>query len=321
MLSRIDPMVRLLLLAILLASVLPATGSARPVAHDVSNAAVFLLFLLNGLRLSRRDVMRGIGHWRFLISLALWSFAILALSGLAFSQIMAPVLPPLVALGFLYLGTLPSTVQSATAYSSMAGGNVALSVVAAALLNITGVFVSMPLFSVLGGGAQAAFGTDGLIKIIGVLILPFALGQILQSRLGAFVHAHPILIRWMDRIAIAMAVYVAFSGAVEEGIWQLLAFGSWAWLLIGLSGLLVVAYGGAWIVSGVLKLSREDRISFLYAGAHKSVAMGAPMALVLFPADSAGLILVPLLIYHLLQLVVSAPLANRLKASNPALVT
>jgi sodium/bile acid cotransporter 7 len=312
MFSRIDPMVRLLVLATMLASIFPATGQYRDAAQAISNCAVFLLFFLNGMRLSRADVARGMVSWRYLSVLTIWSFGVLALVGMGLAKGLDGFLPPLVALGFLYLGTLPSTVQSATAYTSMAGGNVAIAVVAAALLNILGVFVSVPIFSALGGGAEAELGTSGLIKIFLILILPFALGQMLQARGGQFVHEHPVLIRSMDRAAISIAVYVAFSGAVEQGIWALLDAASWAWLLAGLSGMLIIAYGGAWLVGGAMRLGRADRIAFLYGGAHKSVAMGAPLALVLFPPQTAGLVLVPLLIYHLLQLVVSAPLATRL---------
>ena len=315
MFSRIDPMVRLLVLATLLASLFPATGPYREAAQAVSNGAVFLLFFLNGMRLSRGDVARGMVNWRYLSVLAFWSFGVLALVGMGLAKGLDGFLPPLVALGFLYLGALPSTVQSATAYTSMAGGNVALAVVAAALLNILGVFVSVPIFSLLGGGAEAELGTGGLVKIFLILILPFALGQMLQSRGGHFVQEHPVLIRWMDRAAISIAVYVAFSGAVEQGIWGLLDEASWAWLLAGLTAMLVIAYGGAWLVGGAMQLDRADRIAFLYGGAHKSVAMGAPLALVLFPPETAGLVLVPLLIYHLLQLVVSSPLATRLVKS------
>lgn len=314
MFSRIDPLVRLLVLATLLASLFPATGPYREGAQAISNIAVFLLFFLNGMRLSRREVVRGMANWRYLTVLASWVFGALALLGLAFARGMEGLVPPLVALGFLYLGVLPSTVQSATAYTSMAGGNVAIAVVAAALLNMLGVFVSVPIFSALGGGAEANLGASGLVKIFLVLILPFALGQALQARGGQFVHDHPVMIRWMDRAAISIAVYVAFSGAVEQGIWNLLDGASWGWLLGGLTAMLTAAYGGAWLVGGAVRLDRGDRIAFLFGGAQKSVAMGAPLALVLFPPSTAGLILVPLLIYHLLQLAVSAPLANRLRA-------
>ena len=310
--SSIDLMVRLLVLAIVLASLFPAAGPARGVAQQVSNAAVFLLFFLNGVRLSRADVWSGIGHWRFLLPLALWCFVAMALAGKVFALALAPVLPPMVALGFLYLGVLPSTVQSATSYSSLAGGNVANSVVAAALLNVAGVFVSAPLFAALGGGRAAELGASGLTKVVLILVLPFALGQALQVRLAPWVGEHRGLVTWMDRLSIAIAVYVAFSGAVEQGLWTLVTPLEWLVLLLAVVVLLGAVFAGAWAMARVIGLDRPDRIAFLFAGAHKSVAMGAPLAAVLFPPQVAGLVLLPLLIYHLLQLVASAPLANRL---------
>ena len=311
-LSRIDPLVRLLLLAIVLASVLPVTAAWRPVAQGVSNGAVFLLFLLNGLRLPRADVIRGIGHVRFLAPLVLWCFGAMALAGWGLSLALSGWLPPLVALGFLYLGTLPSTVQSATAYTSLAGGNVANSVVAAALLNILGVFLTAPLFSALAGSEGAPFDLAALQKVALILLLPFVLGQLLQNRFGHFVRDHRTLATWMDRTAIAIAVYVAFSGAVAEGLWDRVDAGEWGVLLAGVVGLLALAFAGAWLLSGMLALGRGERIAFLFSGAQKSIAMGAPLAAVLFPPGTAGLVLLPVLVYHLLQLVLSAPIASRL---------
>ncbi|MFM6950405.1 MAG: bile acid:sodium symporter, partial [Novosphingobium sp.] len=147
--SRIDPMVRLLTLAIILAVLVPVTGPARGIAQFVANAAVFLLFFLNGVRLPRHEVAAGLSNHRLLWPLTLWCFGGMALAGWTLWQAGQGWMPPLIALGFLYLGCLPSTVQSATAYSSLAGGNVASSVVAAALLNLLGVFVTAPLFSLL----------------------------------------------------------------------------------------------------------------------------------------------------------------------------
>lgn len=311
-LAKIDLMVRLLVLAILLASVFPATGEGRAVAQWVSNGAIFLLFLLNGLRLPRSEVRRGIGHWRLLLPLLAWSFLVMALAGKLLEMALDDFVPPLVALGFLYLGVLPSTVQSATAYSSLAGGNVASSVVAAALTNVLGVFISAPLFALLGGAGAADMGVEGLTKVVLILILPFVLGQFLQSRLAGWVGGHRDLITWLDRLSIAIAVYVAFSGAVEQGLWQAMTPAEWAVLLGAVAIFLVVGFAGAWALSGVIRLERRDRIAFLFAGAHKSVAMGAPLAAVLFPPQVAGMVLLPLLLYHLLQLVVSAPVASRL---------
>lgn len=310
--STIDPLVRLLLLAIVLATVAPVRGVAQDIAQQVSNAAIFVLFLLNGLRLPRAEVLQGIGHWRLLVPLALWSFGGMALAGFGLWRLTDTMLQPMVALGFLYLGSLPSTVQSATAYSSIAGGNVAISVVAAALLNIIGVFITVPLFALLGGGEGVSLGYEGLIKIVTILLLPFALGQMLQHHVGHLVRHHRVLTMWMDRSSIAIAVYVAFSAAVDQGIWSLIGPADWLALLGGIAAFLLFGFGGAWLLGRGLRLTRADAIAMLFSGGQKSIAMGAPLAAILFSPADAGLVLLPALTYHLLQLVLSAPLAKRL---------
>ena len=313
-LSRVDPLVRLIFAALLLASFLPARGDVRPVAQAIADCAIFVLFFLNGLRLPRAEVMRGIGHWRFLLPLACFVFMAMTLIGWSMVKATSPFLPPMVALGFLYLGTLPSTVQSATAYSSLAGGNVANSVVAAALLNVMGVFITAPLFSAIAGGAQNGMGVNGLVNVVMMLLLPFALGQFAQGWLRGWVVDHRSLVTWMDRMSIAIAVYVAFSGAVDEGIWTRIGLCEWGVLFAATTIMLIFAFYGAWFLGGSIGLNRPDRIAFLYAGAQKSIAMGAPLATIMFPHHVAGLVLLPALIYHLAQLVISAPLASRIRA-------
>lgn len=313
--NRIDPMIALLVLSVGLASLFPVTDNARDGAQLVSDLAIFLLFLLNGMRLARADVVQGIGNWRYLLAIFAWCYGAMALAGYGLARIEAMYLPATVALGFLYTGTLPSTVQSATAYSSLAGGNVATSVVSAAFLNIVGVFVTPPLFSMLGGGETVDLGADGLLKIVMILIFPFAIGQLLQTRVKPWVDRNAHVITWMDRTAIAIAVYVAFSGAIEGGLWGQLGGSAWFALSVGVLALLVFAFGGAWLAGSLLGLDRPNHIAFFYAGAQKSTAMGAPMAMVLFPPATAGLLMVPLLSFYLLQLAISAPIANRLAAS------
>ncbi|MFT6473277.1 bile acid:sodium symporter family protein [Qipengyuania profunda] len=313
-----DPMVRMLVAAILFAAIVPATGSARSVAQAVANAAIFILFLLNGMRIARRDIAAGIANWRFLLPLVLWVFGAMALIGAALAALGQIWLAPSVSLGFLYLGTLPSTVQSATSYTSLARGNVALSVVGAALLNILGVFVTVPIFLALGGSGSGAVGMDVIGKIMLLLILPFAIGQALQGFTGAFIAAHKPKIAWIDRIAIAAAIYVAFSGAVEQGIWTRVDGLDWLVIAALVAAFLVAGNLGAWLAGSALRLERPDRTAFLFAGAQKSAAVGAPLATILFPPEEAGFIVIALLLYHFFQLVVAAPIANRLAQHPPA---
>lgn len=310
-----DPMVRLLILALVLAMIMPVPESRQELGQWIANAAIFVLFFLNGLRLPRDQVLRGITDWRFHGSLALWVFGAMLAGAWMIYQFGGGLLPPLLALGFLYLGALPSTIQSATVYTSMAGGNIAHAVVAAALLNILGVFLSAPLFAVVAGGDAVAFHSEVLVKIATVLLLPFALGQLLQPRFGEIVTQNPALTKWTDRIPIAIAVYVAMSGAVNEGIWDRISLSAWIAALIAVLLYLAYAIAGSWAAGGLLTKNRPDRIAFLFAGTQKSLAMGAPLATLMFDPAVAGIILIPLIAYHFIQLVVAAPIASRL---NPA---
>ncbi len=313
MLKWFDPMVRLVTAAIVIATILPATGGLHEVVQDVSNIAVFVLFLLYGLKIARAEVWAGIRNWRLLLPLTLFVFGVMALAGWGMWQLSLPLLPPALALGFLYLGVLPSTVQSATAYSSIAGGNVASSVIAAALLNIIGVFVSAPLFSALAGTSGEGFTSSTLVRVMTLLLLPFVIGQAAQGFAGHWIKGHRKATTFLERGTIGLAVYTAFSGAVAEGIWHRVHLSDWGLLIAGCAVLLVVGYGGAWLLGRLLRLGHADRISVVFAGAQKSIAMGAPLATVLFPPASAGIILMPLLVYHLAQMVVAAPIARRLR--------
>ena len=312
-----DPMLRLLALALVLAAFLPATGEARWVAQRAADVGIFVLFLLNGMRIRRAEVASGAGKLRFFLPLTLWVFGAMALAGLGFSILAEAHVAPFVAAGFLYLGVLPTTIQSSTSYSSLAGGTIALSVIAAAVLSIIGVFVSVPLFLALGGTGEGAVGSDAIIKIFAILILPFALGQLVQNRTQGFLARHRPHIVWLDRLVIALAVYVASSGAVEQGIWTRIGPSGWAWTFALVLAFLAFGHGGAWLAAAALRLSRRDRIAFLFAGAQKSAAIGAPLATVLFAPAVAGFLILPLLLYHLLQLVLAAPLASRLSAGHP----
>jgi sodium/bile acid cotransporter 7 len=307
-----DPMIAVLVIATGLALVLPAAGPARATATTVSNAGIFVLFLVNGMRIRRSEIARGLANWRYFGPLILFVFGLMTLAGLGFAKLAHPLLPPLVAIGFVYLGTLPSTVQSATSYTSLAHGNVALAVVGAALINILGVFISAPLFAVFGGGAAGHIGTDAILRICLILVLPFVLGQIVQDTVIDKIAAHRESIAWLDRAIIGIAVYVAFSGAVEQGLATMFAPADWIVLLVLVLAMLGAALVSAWATSGLLGLPRTDRIAFLFAGSQKSVATGAPLAAILFGPAAAGFVIAPLLLYHLFQLVLAAPLALHL---------
>lgn len=314
MLARLipDKFILLLLATIGLASLLPAQGAGLTIVSAISNIAIFSLFFFHGLRLAHEAVWAGLKHWRLQAAVIGFVFGVIPLLGLGASSVLGNILSPPVWLGVLFLCALPSTVQSAIAYSSVAGGNVAASVIAAAMTNLAGVVLTPLVFAALAhvGGAAVDLSTIG--RIAGLLLLPFVLGQIARHWLAAWAELNRGWIGRLDKLTIVITVYVAFSAAVTDGLWGRLDGAEMLRLLGFVAVLLAAAMGGTWALGAVLGLRREDRITLLFSGAHKSLATGAPMARILFPAAQAGMIVIPLMIYHQLQLMVSAWIAARL---------
>ena len=315
MLTRLFPdrFVLILLATIIAASVVPVRGTAVGAAQTVATAAIVLLFFLNGVRLPWQEVFAAARNLR-LIGAAL-GFCFLAMPAIGWLLYRAtePLLPHLVALGFLYCGILPSTVQSAAGATGMAKSDVAASVVLAALLNLVGVVLSPLLFALLDGRAAVVNG-DAETRIILILLLPFVLGQLARRWFKDAVAARPVLVRSLDRGAIAIAVYVAFSGAVVGGLWDRLSATDIAVICAGIALFLALAYGGAWLLGGHIGLALPQRASLMFAGAQKSIAVGAPLAATLFTPATAGMVLVVILGYHMAQLMVAAWLAPHIAA-------
>lgn len=313
MLARLfpDKFILILLATILVATVLPARGQGLAIAGHISNAAIFSLFFFHGLRLERSAVWAGVTHWRLQIAILGCTFVVLPLLALAFHRAIPSTLPPEIWAGIFFLSALPSTVQAAIASTSMAKGNVAASVVAAAISNLSAVVLTPLILAAMisigvGGTDLSAIG-----RIAVLLLLPFALGQIARTWLAAWAERNRAWIGRLDRLTIVLAIYVAFSAAVNEGLWSRLSGGVLVAVTLVVIAMLALAFAASWGAGAALGLPREDRVSLFFAGAHKSLATGAPMARILFPAASAGLIVIPLMIYHQLQLMVSAWIAAR----------
>ncbi len=311
-----DRFVLILLATVVFASLLPVRGGAVEWANMISSAAIFLLFFLHGLRLPRADVLTAVRNWRLQLVIFLFIFAAMPLAGQIVGPLARPLLPAALVTGLVYLTILPSTVQSAISYSSLAGGNVAASVMASALCNLAAIFVTPLLVLILiGTSGGGSIGWDVAIKIAAILLLPFTLGQLTQGWLGAWAMQRKVLLGFMDKSAIAIAVYVAFSASVVSGLWQTVDLTEFLVMCTFILLLLAFGFGGSWFLGKLLRLPRPDHIALLFAGSHKSIATGAPLAAILFAAPQAGSVILPALIYHQLQLIISAPLSNRLKGS------
>jgi sodium/bile acid cotransporter 7 len=313
--SSLDPYIVALLCTVALASVLPASGAFAKACDATASAAIVLLFFLHGAKLSRSAVLAGAGHWRLHLATLGVTFALFPLLGLAVSHV--PGLPVLVASGMLFLTLLPSTVQSSIAFTSIARGNVAAAVCSASFSNLAGIFITPLLVTLLMGGSGAQMSFAAVEKILLQLLVPFVAGHLLQPWVGPYISRHKGLVGYVDRGSILMVVYTAFSAAVIEGLWSKLPL--WELGLIVALGLVLLglALAATWGLGAALGFARADSIVLLFCGSKKSLASGVPMAGVLFAPAQVGVVLLPLMLFHQMQLMACAVIARHFAAQSP----
>jgi len=306
---------------VVLASVLPASGSFAQILEKITSAVIVLLFFLHGSKLSRQAIWAGIGHWRLHLVVTLTTFAFFPLLGWLLQPLLRQVLPPDLVLGVLFLCALPATVQSAIALTGVARGNIPAAVCSASGSTLMGiVFTPLLVGLLLSHHASASSNPlDAVLKISVQLLLPFAVGHLLRPWTQHGLQKLGARIKLIDQGSILLVVYAAFSGAVVAGLWQqmpLMAMMS----LFGICAL-ILACSMLWCIwiSRRLGFSTADEATILFCGAQKSLVSGIPMAKVLFTAAAVGPMVLPVMLFHPMQLMVSAVIAGRYgrKTQNP----
>lgn len=308
---RPDPFVIALACTLILAGFIPPGGWWSEAVHTVTPFLVAMLFFLSGARLSPSAVRHGFSRWKLQVTVLAMSFLLFPLLGFGISHLVQPWMGTTLALGLLFLASLPSVVQSSTLFTAMAGGNVPATVCAAAVSNLVGVVVTPCLMALLASSQLVLDGTTAW-KVLLQVLLPFAVGQLLHGILGGWIAAHGRVVKVLDRSGILLIVYGAFGAAVGSG--SLLAQG-WAAMLLVVAVcavLLALALIGSWSIGGALHMPREDRITVLFCAAEKSLTTGLPLSALIFPASVAGVVILPVIVYHQMQLFICAVLARRL---------
>jgi sodium/bile acid cotransporter 7 len=312
LLGRFKPDWYLILIILLaaVASVLPARGEAAVWFGWVTKAAIALVFFLHGSRLSREAVIGGLTHWRLHLLVLACTFALFPLLTLGVVALPAWISPPELATGIIYLGCLPSTVQSSIAFVAVARGNVPAAVASASASNLLGVFLTPLLVGILLH-AQGGVSASSFWAIVIQLLVPFVAGQLLRPWIGDWVKANNGVLSKLDRGSILLVVYTAFSGAVVAGVWSVLSALDLVRLLVICVVLLAVILGLTAFAARALSFSKADEIAIVFCGSKKSLASGAPMAAAIFAPAVAGVALIPLMIFHQIQLMACAVIAQR----------
>ena len=301
-----------LIATVTLASVLPCRGEAAQVFAWLTNLAIALLFFMHGAKLSREAVVAGITHWRLHLVVLASTFVLFPVLGMLLKPLLQPLVTPALYVGVLFLCTLPSTVQSSIAVTSIARGNVPAAVCAASASSLLGIVVT-PLLTglVLEAHGQGGMSLHALGDIVLQLFVPFVAGQIAQRWIGGWVQRHRSLIGLTDQGSILLVVYTAFSAAVLQGLWKHLPLPVLGGLLVVNAMLLAAALLITRYASRALGFKREDEITIVFCGSKKSLASGVPIANVLFPAQALGMIVLPIMLFHQMQLMTCAVLARR----------
>lgn len=308
---RIDWFLTAIIAAAVVASLAPARGDAVGVLAWATRAMVFVLFFLYGARLHPDEALKGLRHWRLHLVILAFTFVVFPLLGLALGLLSPGVIPQPLYAGLLYVTLVPSTVQSSINFTSIARGNVAGAIVSASASNLIGVALTPALaIALMNTTGNASIRLESVLDIVLQILLPFVIGQLSRRWTARWVEGHRKL-KLFDQGTIVLVVYGAFSAGVREGIWGMVGVGDLVVLVVVCAAVLALVLWLTWAVAGLLGFGRADAIAIQMCGTKKSLATGLPMATVLFAGQPIGLIMLPLMVFHQLQLMVCSALAAR----------
>jgi sodium/bile acid cotransporter 7 len=315
----LDRFTILLVLMVLLATLLPISGQLAYYFNILTTVAIAVLFFLHGAKLSREAVIEGMLHWRMHALVFIFTFLIFPLIGLLSRPVLEPVLGQQLYWGFLFMCFLPSTVQSSIAFTSMAKGNVAGAVCSASFSNIIGMFITPILVSyfILGQSQHDFDPTKSIVQITLLLLVPFILGQLLRPFIFPQMRKFPSVVKVFDQGSILMVVYGAFSSAVVAGLWQQVSGITLIYLTLACSVLLTIVMLLALYLPKWLGFNQADQITIFFCSSKKTLASGVPMAQILFIGQPLGMIVLPIMIFHQIQLMVCGVIANQWSKNNP----
>lgn len=307
-----------MVLAVVLAALFPDFGrTGGPMHADVvSSVGIFAVFFLHGIGLSAARMRAGVTRWRLHLVVQSFTFGVFPLLWLLLDALFGRWLPSGLSLGFLYLCAVPSTISSSVAMTAVARGNVAGAIFNASLSSLLGIVLTPLLVGLLGRttGQSLPFA-DTVLRLTGLLLLPLVLGQVARPLVGGWFSRHQRYTHAFDKLVILVLVYASFCDSVESGVFSQYGAGLLAVVLVGATLLLVVVLSLSALVARWAGLDKEDEIAAVFCGSKKTLASGVPMARLLFGAHpSLGLIVLPLMFYHQLQLILCSVLAERYAA-------
>lgn len=314
----------LALTAVILLSIvfpLPASGILYDGFNLLTEVSLAALFFIHGAKLSRQAIIQGAINWRLHLLVFFSTFVVFPLTGFLLKPVFSPLFTggnELLYFGVLYLCFLPSTVQSSIAFTSIAKGNVSAAVCSASMSNFLGIFITpflVNLFFSGTSGVNAEIDLQTITEIVLQILLPFVAGHFARKWIAAWIDRQKTLANIVDNGTILLVVYMAFSDSMQHHYFENISLTVLFWIVVIDVVILAILLLFTYYSSKYLKFREEDRIAILFCGSKKTLASGLPMARVIFAgigASTASLVL-PLIIFHQIQLVVCSFIARHYK--------
>lgn len=301
--------------AVVLASVFPEFGAhGGAMRSEITvDFGVALVFFLHGIGLPLESLRRGVLAWRVHLVVQSLTYIAFPLLWLLFNALFNTAMPRDLMLGFCYLAALPSTISSSVAMTALARGDVPIAIFNATLSSLLGIVLTPLLIGLLAGTAAHGMSLgETILNIAKLLLLPIVVGQLLRPLVGHWFARIKHITSYVDRIVILLIVYAAFCNSVLSGLWQQHGVGLIAATLAGVTFFLLIVLVLSTVLARRLHFKREDEIAIVFCGSKKTLASGVPMATLIFGAHPAlGMIVLPIMLYHQLQLFVCSWLAHR----------
>ncbi|WP_366187402.1 bile acid:sodium symporter family protein [Flavobacterium ovatum] len=305
---------------ILLAYFFPMPGMIKePVSlEEIANVGVSLIFLFYGLRLSVEKLKAGLVNWKMHIIVQLTTFLFFPLLVLAFRPLFMNTEYELLWLGVFFLAALPSTVSSSVVMVSIAKGNIPAAIFNSSISSLIGVVVTPLWVGLFIASVTGDFDvTQIFIKLILQVLLPVIIGICLNSRFGALAEKYKKQLKQFDQAIILTIIYTSFCKSFSEHIFEGFTAFELAALAVAMMTLFLVVFFCVGLLSTLFGFSVKDRITVLFCGSKKSLVHGTVMSKVLFPHSTiTGIILLPLMLYHALQLTAASIIAQKMARRN-----
>ena len=278
---------------------------------SLASYGVSFIFFFYGLRLNFDELKAGLRNYRLHLLIHLTTFVFFPALVLTARSLLLTGGSEWLWLGIFYLAALPSTVSSAVVMVSIAGGNIPAAIFNASISSLIGVFITPVWMSFLLASTNGQYDLGGVIgKLTIQVLIPVVLGLLLNRQWGWLAQRYKAYLRYFDQLTILLIVYTAFCSSFSLNLYAAYSMGDLLWLTAGLLCLFFLVFGFIQLVCRLLSFSREDSITALFCGSKKSLVQGSVMASVLFPVTVAGVALLPIILYHTLQLIAASVIAQ-----------